>query len=68
MRGYAETTACRRQFLLGYFGEQLSGPCGNCDTCDSGAAVQPHSTVPVSDSAHTFASNTPVQHEEWAPG
>jgi hypothetical protein len=31
MRGYAETTGCRRQFLLGYFGEQLRDPCGNCD-------------------------------------
>ena len=32
MRGYAETTDCRRQFLLGYFGEQLDEPCGNCDS------------------------------------
>jgi ATP-dependent DNA helicase RecQ len=30
--GYCETVACRRQVLLGYFGE-ASGPCGNCDTC-----------------------------------
>ena len=28
--GLAEATACRRQRLLGYFGEE-SGPCGNCD-------------------------------------
>ncbi len=27
-----ETTGCRRQRLLAYFGEQ-STPCGNCDTC-----------------------------------
>ncbi len=32
--GLAEATACRRQVLLGYFGEQ-SAPCGNCDLCDS---------------------------------
>jgi ATP-dependent DNA helicase RecQ len=28
MRAYAETTGCRRQFLLGYFGETLEEPCG----------------------------------------
>lgn len=28
-----ETTQCRRQFLLGYFDEQLKEPCGNCDIC-----------------------------------
>ncbi len=31
--GYCEMTACRRQALLAYFGEQLPNPCGNCDTC-----------------------------------
>ncbi|UNX55424.1 RecQ family ATP-dependent DNA helicase [Georgenia sp. TF02-10] len=33
LRGYAETTECRRAFLLGYFGEEQVGPCGNCDVC-----------------------------------
>jgi ATP-dependent DNA helicase RecQ len=31
--GYCESTGCRRQMLLRYFGETLPGPCGNCDTC-----------------------------------
>ncbi len=31
--GLAEATACRRQVLLGYFGETAQ-PCGNCDLCD----------------------------------
>lgn len=28
-----ETTGCRRQALLAYFGQTLGKPCGNCDTC-----------------------------------
>ncbi|HKF74084.1 MAG TPA: DNA helicase RecQ [Stellaceae bacterium] len=31
--GYCETARCRRQVLLGYFGERDHPPCGNCDTC-----------------------------------
>ncbi|MFW5791462.1 MAG: DNA helicase RecQ [Desulfohalobiaceae bacterium] len=31
--GYCEAVRCRRQVLLGYFGEELAEPCGNCDTC-----------------------------------
>ncbi|WP_223879249.1 DNA helicase RecQ [Chitinimonas arctica] len=32
MLGLAETVACRRQVILGYFGENAV-PCGNCDNC-----------------------------------
>ncbi|SOB90479.1 DNA helicase RecQ [Thalassospira xiamenensis] len=31
--GLAETTKCRRQVILSYFGEEDAKPCGNCDTC-----------------------------------
>jgi ATP-dependent DNA helicase RecQ len=31
--GFCETTRCRRQVMLEYFGQQLPVPCGNCDTC-----------------------------------
>lgn len=30
-----ETPGCRRATLLRYFGEELSGECGNCDRCRS---------------------------------
>ena len=33
MVAFAEARSCRRQVLLGYFGEQLPEPCGNCDIC-----------------------------------
>ncbi|EYB67567.1 RecQ familyATP-dependent DNA helicase [Deinococcus phoenicis] len=36
MRGYAETNACRREFLLNYFGEVSSPPCHTCDNCAAG--------------------------------
>ena len=33
MLGYCELISCRRQALLGYFGDALPAPCGNCDNC-----------------------------------
>ncbi len=33
MVAFAEARSCRRQVLLGYFGELLPEPCGNCDIC-----------------------------------
>jgi ATP-dependent DNA helicase RecQ len=34
MREYAETDACRREYLLRYFGDRFRGPCHNCDNCE----------------------------------
>ena len=31
--GFCESTRCRRQTLLQYFGEHRANPCGNCDNC-----------------------------------
>ena len=31
--GFCESTACRHQTLLRYFGEEHSGDCGQCDNC-----------------------------------
>lgn len=36
--GLAEAMACRRQVLLGYFGEAAE-PCGNCDLCQRPAQL-----------------------------
>jgi ATP-dependent DNA helicase RecQ len=62
MRGYADTTGCRRQYLLGYFGEQLPGPCGNCDTCDAGTAEHHEPGT------EEFPLNSSVCHAEWGQG
>ncbi|MEW1953185.1 RecQ family ATP-dependent DNA helicase [Terrabacter sp. NPDC080008] len=62
MGGYADTTGCRRQFLLGYFGEQLAEPCGHCDNCEAGTAeARPRRRG-------RFTVQAPVTHEEWGPG
>ena len=62
MRGYAETTRCRRQYLLGYFGEHLSHPCGNCDTCETGTAEEQPAA------RGEFAWGSLVRHAEWGNG
>ncbi|MFQ1002256.1 RecQ family ATP-dependent DNA helicase [Modestobacter sp. SSW1-42] len=64
MRGYADTTGCRRQYLLGYFGEQLDEPCGNCDNCSAGLSHQQH----TADADHPFPLDSAVEHSEWGPG
>jgi ATP-dependent DNA helicase RecQ len=62
MRGYAETTGCRRQHLLGYFGEQRLDPCGNCDTCDAGTAAR------RTPGAAEFPVHSAVRHRDWGAG
>lgn len=71
-RQYAETTSCRRQFLLGYFGEQLEEPCGNCDNCDRAAAegipAEPEAAQGGQSPAPPFPLHSAVLHAEWGPG
>lgn len=62
MRGYAETTGCRRRYLLGYFGEDLEQPCGNCDNCADGAVID------TADEDARFPLQSQVVHNEWGPG
>ena len=61
MRAYAEARGCRRQVLLGYFGEPLDEPCGNCDRCTSGAQDRATNNAPI-------AVNGRVSHPVWGPG
>jgi len=62
MRGYAETDGCRRQYLLGYFGEELAETCGNCDNCLTGTAVD------IADEDADFPPQSAVVHKDWGPG
>ena len=70
MRGYAETDACRRQFLLGYFGENLPEPCGNCDTCTDGSAYEEDydDAAAAAAGGEPFPLQASVVHKEWGPG
>ena len=69
MRGYAETTGCRRRFLLGYLGEELDGPCGNCDTCEDGVAGAVVVDAGSADAgADPFPVGRAVRHRTWGDG
>jgi ATP-dependent DNA helicase RecQ len=66
MRAYAEADSCRRQELLGYFGEEYERRCENCDWCadhpDQPAAPQP------ADADLPFPTSSEVVHREWGAG
>ena len=64
VRAYAETTQCRRQFLLAYLGEDLPEPCGRCDTCWAGTARE----AAVDGSDVPWATGSAVRHPEFGEG
>ncbi len=49
--GYCESTACRRQSLLAWFGEAHPGTCGHCDNC-----LQPPQTWDATEAARKALS------------
>ncbi|MCW2614324.1 MAG: recQ 3 [Frankiales bacterium] len=63
MRAYAETTGCRRQLLLAYFGETLDEPCGRCDTCAAGTAEEQADA-----GSSPYALQSRVVHAQWGSG
>jgi ATP-dependent DNA helicase RecQ len=69
MRQYAETRGCRRQFVLGYFGDETTGPCGRCDTCDDGSAYRVAEEREVTgDDDVPFPVDAEVRHAQWGDG
>jgi ATP-dependent DNA helicase RecQ len=68
MRGYAETTDCRRRLLLGYFGEQTVDPCGHCDSCEAGTARTADPAVDDAAADEGLGSRTTVRHPRWGEG
>jgi ATP-dependent DNA helicase RecQ len=66
MRAYAETTRCRMEFLLAYFGEQVPAVCGRCDTCASGTAQAAFAAARPG--ATTYDVGADVVHRTFGPG
>jgi ATP-dependent DNA helicase RecQ len=62
IRSYAETTGCRREFVLSYFGEPFEGPCGYCDNCRAGLVTADETAD------EPFALGARVAHPEWGAG
>ncbi len=63
MRGYAETTGCRRRFILHYFGEDAPERCDHCDNCDRRG-----STAPRLGGKARFPDRSLVRHRELGRG
>jgi ATP-dependent DNA helicase RecQ len=64
MRNLAETTACRGQALLAYFGEHLAQACGHCDNCLTGRAAESD----LADTGGPYPVHSRVTHPEWGDG
>lgn len=64
MRTYAETRECRRGFLLGYFGDELTAACGGCDICDTSVEA----VEPAAGHDAQYIVGAAIEHSQWGPG
>ena len=68
LREYAESARCRRQALLGYFG-QAADPCGDgCDNCRRGIAGPAPSEATTGERPEWLRPDRPVVHVRWGEG
>jgi ATP-dependent DNA helicase RecQ len=63
MRGYAELVACRREYLLNYFGEEYDP--ANCRLCDNSLS---HPAGPVERADGPLSVGDAVRHASWGDG
>jgi len=66
MRHFAESTQCRSQVLLAYFGEHLDRPCGHCDNCATGLAEEAEAAQ--EEASGPFPVHSQVTHTQWGAG
>jgi ATP-dependent DNA helicase RecQ len=64
MRAYAETTGCRRRYVLNYLGEEYDPSA--CRMCDNSAKHRARDEHPPGDAA--FSRGMPVEHERFGRG
>lgn len=68
MRQYAELGDCRRNFLLNYFGESWTEPCGFCGVCQASQADRSDDTKGSDAETGALSPNTEVMHSSWGKG
>ena len=68
IEGYAETTECRREYLLNYFGEPFSGPCGNCDICLAESDKTQAGGERANEQVKPFPTGSRVAHRSFGEG
>ena len=63
MLAFAETSQCRRQILLQYFGQHLADPCGHCDNC-----LNPPENIDVTEAARMALSTVYRSGQKFGAG
>jgi ATP-dependent DNA helicase RecQ len=62
IRQYAQTEACRGEYLAAYFGQRLRGRCGHCDNCAAGITADDQAD------RDEYPLHAVVRHQEWGHG